>query len=260
MTRKPVVALSLKAYYPEVTSNLKLAKELLRELNHSSVELLLFPSLGAISQVAASLKNSNIGVGAQNIGPFAKGPYTGEYSILSLQEVGGRYVEVGHSERRQLFKEDDQLIQQKVRLTLNHGLIPLLCIGEVTKVMSLNQRQAELERQLFLALQGLGSVKLSKVIIAYEPVWAIGQKQAASANYIHNSHQLIRHLLEIHYGQEVSQKIRVIYGGSVSSENVSNIVDHEEVDGVFVGRFGHEISQLKAIVTAVANKGKPLRK
>lgn len=255
MKRKPVVALSLKAYYPELASNLNIAKNLLRELENSPLEFIYFPSLGAISQVAATLKNSNIGVGAQNIGPFEKGPYTGEYSILSLREVGGKYVEVGHSERRQLFKEDDQLIQQKVRLTLNNGLTPLLCVGEVAKLTSLNQRQAELERQLFLALQGLGSAKLSKIIIAYEPVWAIGQEEAASATYIHNSHQLIRQLLESHYGKHVSQKIRLIYGGSVSSENVAKIIDHVEVDGVFVGRFGHEISQLKAIVTAVENKG-----
>lgn len=260
MKRQPVVGLSLKLYHYQMEANIQRGQELAKALSNSPVELIYFPHVGAISQVAEALSGTPIGLGSQNIAPVASGAFTGEYSILSLKEAGGKYVEIGHSERRRRFKEDDEMIRQKVRLTLAEGLIPLLCLGEEQKLADPLARSEVLERQLFLALQGLKSEQISQVIIAYEPVWAIGQSVAAAAPYVHESHQLIRQLLAKHFGFPVSQVVRIIYGGSVSQENAEFITAHPDVDGVFVGRFGHQIERLQAIVTTVANKDKTLRK
>lgn len=251
MDRKPVVGISLKIYMNTVAKTrayVQQVKVLCQEI--SKLEVFIFPSLGTIPCVAELLKNTNIGYGAQNIAPVANGAFTGEYSIESLLECGGTLVELGHAERRANFNETDEMINQKARLVLEHGMTPVLCIGE-----SIEQKESvrdHLRQQLVSNLTAIDSAKLENVIIAYEPIWSIGQAEAAAPEYVHKIHKMIRQLLHELYGQKVSEKVRIIYGGSVSKVNAGAIIADENVDGVFVGRFGHEPDNFKEIIEVVA--------
>lgn len=250
--RKPVVGMSLKIYQ----NKLKEAAEFAENIGHfvrqeKEVELFLFPSLGALYPVAETLKDSPIGVGAQNIAPKANGAYTGEFSIESLMDMGGQYVEIGHSERRAIFQETDEMIQQKVALTLAHGLTPVLCIGEPEKTADYDEIERFLKQQILLDLHNFSAEQLKRVILAYEPVWAIGAAEAAGTEHVQVTFNLLRKILSERFGAEVAQAMRIIYGGSVSKENVVEIAKIESLDGVFIGRFGHDPKNYNSIVETV---------
>lgn len=253
--RKPVVGLSLKMYQTKMGETLSFIREASRRVEEvEGVDLFFCPSIGALWAVAFVLEESKIRLGTQNIGPVASGAYTGEFSIESLIEMGGGYVEIGHSERRLLFQESDEMIAQKIALTLSHGLTPVVCIGEKEKDLTPHARYQVLATQLFLALGFQEKGLVHQVIVAYEPVWAIGQTLAASSQHVHQAHQQIRQILGELLTPEIGEQIRIIYGGSVSQENVALLVAHPDVDGVFVGRFGHEPERYQAIVETVAHK------
>lgn len=250
--RKPIVGMSLKMYH----NLLKKAADFAENINQlvgeeEEIEQFLFPGMGTLYPVSLKLKGSMIGFGSQNIAPAANGAYTGEFSIESLVDMGGSYVEIGHSERRSLFHETDEMIADKVQLTIESGLIPVLCIGEPKESTNFEWIKSFLENQLSMDLQKIAKEKLKTVIIAYEPVWAIGAANAASAEHVAKIHTLIRESLSNLFGTEAAEKMRIIYGGSVSKDNVSAIVLNENVDGVFVGRFGHDPKNYQAIVESV---------
>jgi len=250
--RKPIVGMSLKMYH----NSLKKAADFAESINQlvgeeEEIEQFLFPGMGTLYPVSLKLKNSLIGFGSQNIAPAANGAYTGEFSIESLVDMGGSYVEIGHSERRSLFHESDEMIADKVQLTIENGLMPVLCIGEPKETTDFEWIKSFLENQLSMDLKNIAKEKLETVIIAYEPVWAIGAANAASAEHVAKIHTLIRESLSNLFGTETAEKIRIIYGGSVSKDNVSAIVSNENVDGVFVGRFGHDPKNYQAIVESV---------
>ncbi len=250
--RKAIVGMSLKMYH----NSLKKAADFAESINQlvgeeEEIEQFLFPGMGTLYPVSLKLKNSLIGFGSQNIAPAANGAYTGEFSIESLIDMGGMYVEIGHSERRTLFHETDEIIADKVQLTIESGLMPVLCIGEPKETTDFEWIKSFLENQLSMDLKNIAKEKLETVIIAYEPVWAIGAANAASAEHVAKIHTLIRESLSNLFGTEIAKKIRIIYGGSVSKDNVSAIVSNENVDGVFVGRFGHDPKNYQAIVESV---------
>lgn len=250
--RKPVVGISLKTYINSITQ----AKEYFRQIDSLSgqedrVEQFLFPSLGTLYPVAEIANHSAISIGAQNIAPYKNGPYTGEVSIESIIDSGATYVEIGHAERKRLFHEDLLMINRKVKLTLEMGLTPVLCIGEEKKVVDPRAMKNVLLKQIQLSLLDIDKILISKVILAYEPVWAIGQAEAADAKYVHEAHGIIREVLSELFGKKVSKSIRLIYGGSISKENTKEIISNSNVDGVFVGRFGHDPSNYKEIVEIV---------
>lgn len=251
-TRRPVVGISLKTYINSASK----AKEFFQQINlHSGkedgVEQFLFPSLGTLYPVAEIAKDSQIGIGAQNISPVFNGPYTGEVSIESVIEAGATYVEIGHAERKRLFHEDLSMINQKVKLTLDMGLTPVLCIGEEIMATSVSNLKVVLLDQLKQSLQEIEGNVVSKIILAYEPVWAIGQVKAADAEYVHQAHRVIRDILTELFGSAIAKDVRLIYGGAISKDNTKEIISNENVDGVFVGRFGHDPENYKAIVQIV---------
>lgn len=250
--RKPVVGISLKLYL----NSLQKAAEFAEKIDSlvggiSEVEQFLFPGIGTLYPTAMKLKNSHIGLGSQNIAPMANGAFTGEFSIESLIEMGGTYVEIGHSERRAFFHESDDLIFEKVALTLEKNLTPVVCIGESKETTDFKWIKNFLEKQLFLDLKNIEPDKLENIIIAYEPVWAIGAKNAASTDHVAQVHAIIREILADFFGRKTAEKIRIIYGGSVSKDNVESIIDNDNVDGVFVGRFGHKPENYQSIVEIV---------
>ncbi len=249
--RKPVVGISLKIYM----NRRKEAKQYIEQLKAvctdiSSADLFLFPSMGTISVASEILQNTPLHFGSQNIAAIENGALTGEFSVESLVDLNGSYVELGHAERRQNFNETDQMIQQKIKIAFANQLIPVVCIGE--SAAEKQTVKSHLKAQLAADFQGIPSTQLVQAIIAYEPIWAIGQKEAASSEYVHQAHGFIRAALTELYGEKVAQAIRIIYGGSVSKENAAALVNDENVDGVFVGRFGHDPANFKKIVEIIS--------
>ena len=251
--RKPIVGLSQKIYnntreHEEVY--LHELKEKIDALSIENIDLFYFPSLGVLETTSAILKDHCLKFGAQNIAPIFKGAMTGEYSLETLIDIGGRYVEVGHAERKRFLLESSQLIRDKLVLTLRNGLTPVLCIGEESR-LEIEDRKKFYKEELSFLLGNLDRRTVKNIVIAYEPVWAIGQEEAAETNYIYSSHHAIRNVLKELFGEMVSQEVRIIYGGSVSKENAPAIVENESVDGVFIGRFGHNPSNFAMIIDIV---------
>ncbi|MEI5989710.1 hypothetical protein A5881_001203 [Enterococcus termitis] len=250
--RKPIVGISLKMYQNQLKEAQTFAQAISALTGQvEAVEQFMCPGMGVLYPVSKVIDQSKIGLGAQNMAPVGYGAYTGEFSIDSLLDMKGSYVELGHIERRTIFGESDDLINQKVLLALEKGVAPVLCIGELTHSDDYQEIKNLLLKQLFLDLNQVPQDQVEKVILAYEPAWAVGKTLAASAVHVHGVHRLIRDCLTELYSYETAQKIRIIYGGSVSQENVQLIVSDEHVDGVFVGRFGHDPERYANIVKTV---------
>lgn len=254
MSRVPVVGFSLKNYINTVTATRTLVQQL-DELcgQERSIEQFLLPSLGTIESASYRLfrNQSRIGLGAQNIAPAANGAWTGEYSIETLAELGGRYVELAHHERLQYFHEDAAMVNRKLKLTLGFQMVPVLCIGEGEQRLSADGFRNKVGSLLSQYLAGVADEDVGRIIFAYEPGWAIGQSEAASAQEVHRSMATIRDLVKTIAGAEAAKQARLIYGGSISKASTPAIVDDQNTDGIFVGRFGHQPANYQAMVEEV---------
>lgn len=249
MKRRPIVGINLKIYINKMekaTGLAELVKERFKDI--SDTDIFFIPSMGTIYPVSKVLEHSNIIYGVQNIAPMENGAMTGEFSIESALDLGCTMVEIGHAERKRIFKEDYSMINEKVRLTLNHDMIPLVCIGESEPG---DERAKALKDQIMKILSNIPHHQLGKVVLAYEPEWAIGKDKPAETTYVHDSHRMIREILHEEYGTEIKDAIRIIYGGSVKKENALDLAFHTDVDGLFIGRFGHDINNFEEIVNLV---------
>ncbi len=252
--RRAVVGLSLKNYINSIEKTEKFCKKI-RCLtgDEQNIEQFLFPSLGTLFVAAEILKGSAIGYGAQNMSPFTSGAYTGEFSVETLVDHDGGYVELGHHERLMFFGETPEMIRSKIKLALEMSIVPVVCIGEgqtqvdfhIFKNIIFDQIESYFEQDL--------AKYSSEIILAYEPGWAIGKAEAADAVFVHEAHRIIREIWTNRYGKHAGEKIRIIYGGSVSEKNTPKILENINVDGVFVGRFGHEPLKYAEIVSIVKN-------
>lgn len=252
MGRKPLVGISLKIYQNKIAEAVNYAQSISQLTNgETDLELFILPSMGVIYPVAQALHNREnvIGLGAQNIAPIANGALTGEFSIESLVDLQGHYVEIGHYERRTYFHEDDELINQKIQLTLKNQLVPLLCIGEAQQTIGAELKTV-FKKILAADLANISPAQLATLIIAYEPYWAIGKAAAAQASYVAVAHTMIREALAELIGP-TADNVRIIYGGSVSKDTAGSLVNNPNVDGVFVGRFGHYPQNFAEIVQIV---------
>lgn len=253
--RKPVVGISYKTYVNTIEKAKVMVQQIVETTgNEKDVEQFMFPSLGVLYPVSEVLNGSEIAYGAQNISPYLNGPYTGEFSIESLKEIGGSFVEIGHAERQGIFHETLDMINLKTKLTLDMGMTPVLCIGEKVRLDNKDEKKEVLLEQISLSLKDVSKEAAARTILAYEPVWAIGQAEAADAGYVHQTTAIIREILADLYGSEISEQIRIIYGGSVSKDNAPEIVEDVNIDGVFIGRFGHDPANYKAIVEVVKER------
>ncbi|WP_367341293.1 triose-phosphate isomerase [Limosilactobacillus sp.] len=254
MSREPVVGFSLKNYINTIEDNAALVRELNRRCGQESgVEQFLLPSLGTIENTAQILldNNSQIGFGAQNVGPAANGAWTGEYSIETLASLHGSYVEVGHHERLLYFHEDAGMINRKLKLVLQFEMTPVLCIGEGQRKLSPADFSDRIHRLLERYLCGIDVETVGKMIIAYEPGWAIGQRTAANPQFVHQAMASIRRSLAQLTSPLIADQVRLIYGGSVSKLSTPAIVDDDNTDGIFVGRFGHDPANYQAMLDEV---------
>ncbi|MHB8707645.1 MAG: triose-phosphate isomerase [Desulfuromonadales bacterium] len=200
----------------------------------AGVEVVVAPPFTALETAAASLAGSSIQLAAQNCYPEATGAFTGEVSPLLLKDVGCRYVMVGHSERRQLFGESDEFINRKVHALAQAGLGIIFCIGETLEERESEQMFDVLRRQVRIGLKGLSLEMLKGVVVAYEPVWAIGTGKTASDEQAQEAHAFVRALLREQFDQ-AADATRILYGGSVKPGNVDGLMAQPDVDGALVG-------------------------
>jgi len=199
----------------------------------SSVYLAVpFTSLPAAVEAA---KNSNIIIGAQNMHSENEGAFTGEVSGIMLKTLGVEFVILGHSERRHIFNESNQFINKKVLRALKTGLLPIFCIGETQNERENNQTQDVLEKQILQGLENVCKEDLKNLIIAYEPVWAIGTGKTATSEIAENTHKIIRRILEKKFNKDIARETYILYGGSVKPNNVEELTQQDNIDGVLVG-------------------------
>jgi triosephosphate isomerase len=198
-------------------------------------EVVVCPPFTALQALSALLQDTPVGLGAQNLFYEPQGAYTGEISAPMLRDLGCRYVIVGHSERRQIFAETDAVIGRKVRAALDHGLRPILCIGETKPQRDAGDAEAVVLGQLRAGLAQVAPDLLGDVVIAYEPVWAIGTGDTATPADAQAMHAAVRRTLAELAGDAVAQRMRIQYGGSVKPENVDELLAQPDIDGALVG-------------------------
>ena len=210
-------------------------RTLFKDIPVNNVDIVLSPPFTAIKAVTDAVSNDNIHIAAQNLYWEEKGAFTGEVSAPMLIDCGCRYVIIGHSERRHLFGETDEGINKKIRCAIKFGLSPLFCVGE-----SLQQREDEetfrvIREQVEKGLDGLSEEAVNSLLIAYEPVWAIGTGKNATAEQAEEVHGFIRSMLRETYGRSVSETVRILYGGSVTPDNICGLIKEHDIDGALVG-------------------------
>lgn len=194
------------------------------------------------------LKDTNVGFGAQNMYFEESGAFTGEISPTMLTDIGAKYVILGHSERREYFKECDCLINKKIKSALDHDLVPILCCGETLEEREANEHEAKVKSQIEKDLKDVSAEDIEKVIIAYEPIWAIGTGKTASSGDADSMCGYIRSLIAEAYGDDTASKVRIQYGGSVKPNNVVELMGKENIDGALVGGASLKAEDFKALV------------
>jgi triosephosphate isomerase len=213
----------------------ELARALVAELKDGKHKYLLAPSFTSLETVAAIVKGTNIRLGAQDCACEEQGAHTGEVSVLQLKDLGVQTVILGHSERRHIYKEDDALINKKVKLALKHGFEVILCIGELLEEREACRVQEVCGTQTVKGLEGVSAQELENVVIAYEPVWAIGTGKTATPEDAEAVHAFVRETLARLYGKEAASKVIIQYGGSVKADNAARLMAKENIDGALVG-------------------------
>jgi triosephosphate isomerase len=217
----------------------------------SAVDLALFPSFFAVRPLADAFARSPVAIGAQDLHWERSGAYTGEVSGEMVRDAGAAMVLVGHSERRHGLGESDEVVARKLAAAMRSGLTPILCVGELLAERDAGRAREVVERQLSAAFQAVAKDRVSQVVVAYEPVWAIGTGRTASPDDASEMHAAVRHWLSRHAG-EASSSMRILYGGSVRADNAAGLAAREDVDGFLVGGASLDPAGFIAIALAAA--------
>lgn len=213
----------------------KLAKEIVESMpKQPQVDVAIFPPAVFIEAVAKAVEGSPITVGAQNMHYETEGAFTGEISSKMVLTSGGRVVIIGHSERRNIFGESDEFIQRKVKRALDDNLVPVLCIGEKLEQRQSGNTESVLVEQLSGSLRGIEIATAEKIVLAYEPVWAIGTGVVATPEQAQDAHSFVRGWIRSKYG-DIADNLRILYGGSVKAENAESLLMQRDVDGALIG-------------------------
>ena len=234
MDIKPIVAGNWKMHKSSEEGVSFVGKIKNRILDKGEAKVIFCPPFTSLFSIVKALNGTDFGVGAQNAHFDVQGAYTGEISIGMLKSTGVQYVILGHSERRHIFGETDVWINKKIHAVLNAELVPIFCIGETLDDRRSNQTTLVLENQINLGLQGMESIDPVKMIIAYEPVWAIGTGETASTDQVAEAHAYIQSVLERMFGQ-VGYEVPILYGGSVNENNAMELIQTKGVDGFLIG-------------------------
>src|SRR5216117_903767 len=235
MARKKLIAANWKMYKNPAQTEEFFRAFLPLVFEHNRDEIVVCPPYVDLQAALESAKGSQIAVGAQDVYWKDEGAFTGEISSAMLVAVGCTHVIVGHSERRQYFGETDDTVNLKLKSALEHGLTPIVCVGEVLEEREARLTEDVLRRQCLRAFNALSAKKAAKLVIAYEPVWAIGTGKTATPQMASDAHLLIRGEAAKAFGQGFADKLRILYGGSVKPENAKALMSDEEIDGALVG-------------------------
>lgn len=245
--RKTIIAGNWKMNKTVTETKDFLEKLILNKINDNVEAVVIVPFTSAY--IASNLlKNFPVSVGCQNMYYEENGAFTGEISPLMLKDIGIEYVVIGHSERREIFKENDELVNNKVLSALKHNLKPIICCGEVLKEREDNKQKEKVEKQITIALKNVKENELKNVVIAYEPIWAIGTGKTASSDDAEDMCSFIRKLIEKLYSKKPSEEIRIQYGGSVKPNNIKEIMSKENIDGALVGGASLEVNSFLDLV------------
>ena len=233
--RKPIVAGNWKMN-KTVADALKLVEGIKQQLkDEQKVDVVLCPPFTALAAVGEAIKGTKIDLGAQNMHAEKSGAFTGEVAADMIRELGCHYVILGHSERRQYFKESDEIVNKKAKAALAAGLIPIVCVGELLADREGGKTEAVVGTQVRGSLAGLSANDMLKTVIAYEPVWAIGTGKTASPAQAQEVHAFIRKVLKEMFDETVAQSVRIQYGGSVNASNAKELFGQPDIDGGLIG-------------------------
>ena len=213
------------------------------------VSIVVAPPFTAIHAIAEALRNSNVEVGAQDVYWEQEGAFTGEVSARMIKEAGAEYVIIGHSERRRLFGETDATVKKRIAASLVATLTPIVCVGETLEERERDETMAVLDRQIANGLDGLTPAQVADLVVAYEPVWAIGTGRNASAAQAEAAHLHIRTRLGERFGGHAADHCHILYGGSVKAENIAELISQPNVDGALVGGASLDVQSFGQIVT-----------
>jgi triosephosphate isomerase len=250
MSRKLFIAGNWKMNTSKA-SGVELVKALVKEIGSQvAVDVAVCPPFVYLSDVSAAAAGSNIAVGSQDMFYENDGAFTGEISAAMLKDVGCQYAILGHSERRHIIGESDELINRKVK-ALAEGLLPILCVGELLEERQANKTTEVVTRQVKLGMNGISKADATKVTIAYEPVWAIGTGVTASPAQAQEVHAMIRGLLAEMYDRQLADSVRIQYGGSVKASNAKELLGQADIDGALVGGASLKAADFVGIIKAV---------
>jgi len=246
--RRPIIAGNWKMNKTGPQA-VELVKSLLEELSDlSRVDIVICPPFTALESVAWVLGDGPVKIGAQNMHWESTGAFTGEVSAKMLLTIGCRYVILGHSERRTLFGESNTQINKKLKAALDAGLIPIVCVGEQLAEREEGRTETVIRDQVLGAFEDLDGNRLSRVVLAYEPIWAIGTGKTATPEQANEVHAFIRGLLKEHWPPALAEEMRIQYGGSVKPENARELLQQPDIDGALVGGASLKAASFAAII------------
>jgi triosephosphate isomerase len=246
--RTPLIAGNWKMYKTSPAA-VETAQQLVELVADSAdVDIMIAPVFTALDPVSKVVKNSRVALGAQNLYWKKEGAYTGEISADMLVSAGCRYVIIGHSERRQYFGETDESVNKKIRAAIDAALIPVFCVGESEAERESGQTFSVLDKQVKKGLEGYFAKDLGTLVIAYEPVWAIGTGKTATKEQAQEAHAYIRSLIEQTFDEALAQAVRILYGGSVKPDNIAALMEMPDIDGALVGGASLDAESFSKIV------------
>jgi triosephosphate isomerase (TIM) len=248
MSRKALIAANWKMYKTPAEAEAFVDAFLPLVAGHTRDEIALFPSVTSLATVVEAVAGSNVAAGLQNMHFAEEGAYTGETSATMLKAVGATHTLIGHCERRQYFNETDDIVNKKLHTALKHGIVPVVCVGEVLAEREAGHTATVLLTQLKGALAGISATAAHSLVIAYEPIWAIGTGKTATPELAVEAHMIIRAELANILGSHAAKTTRILYGGSVKPENATALLSEEEIDGALVGGASLKPDSFAAIV------------
>ncbi len=245
---RPKIIVGNWKMYKTIPETVEFIQALIPLVPNPACKIYLAVPFTAIREASVAAEGSNIVIGAQNMSDASEGAFTGEIAAAMLKDAGAKFVILGHSERRKIFKETNDFINKKVKKAIEEGLQPLLCVGETKQERDTNQSQVILEQQMTQCLADLTAEEVKTVIIAYEPVWAIGSDLAASSELVEKEHQYLRQFFFQKWGQTSAEALEILYGGSVKVANAKQFLQLSDVDGLLIGGASLSVETFSKII------------
>jgi triosephosphate isomerase len=246
--RKPLIAGNWKMYKTPQESLAFFEAFLPLVSGHTRDDIAFFPSMTSLGHALEATANTNVAVGAQNMHWLNEGAYTGETSPTQLTAIGCKHVLLGHSEQRLYFGETSERVNLKLKAAIAHGFTPIVCVGETLAERESNQTESILREQVSIALLNITGAEAHRLVIAYEPVWAIGTGLSATPDIAAHAHHIVRHEIARACSEQTAQSTRILYGGSVKPDNIASLMQQDGIDGALVGGASLDPSSFAKIV------------